>query len=115
MSQDEIDCKELVGVADRIGYKNPKKALYAAYIKSVITPIDLFSRVVSTKYILGTEGSKTASVVDDEPALGVTIAKTDKMLLLKVGGDVPEMVIKKGSSPCLYIPLRCIVGFDKAA
>lgn len=112
LSQENTDVDELMGTVGKIGRGNPKCGLYAAYIKSIVKPCELYDTVISNGYtFFGVDMQKASAY--NEP-LNMGIGKKDIFTISGRASQAPELMIRKGRSPSLFVALSDIIGFEPA-
>ncbi len=107
-----VDIGELIQTAKRVGRGNPNFYYYAALVRSMINPVDVFKEITfSGCYYIDPE--KGVAVYNDIAVKDVT-AKSDYLQLIEYGAPEPQILIRKGRSHPLAFPLDSIIGYEHA-
>lgn len=112
-SDDEtVDIAELIETARRVGHGNPNFYYYAALIRSIINPVDVFKEITfSGCYYIDPE--KGVAVYNDIVVNDVT-AKSDYLQLIEYGSPEPQILLRMGRRHPLAFPLESIIGYEHA-
>lgn len=110
---DTVDVDELVKVTRLIGLSNPNFNLYAALIRSIITPAEVFKQATFSGCYLIDRENEVATY--NGVTINDTTARGDYLQLIEFGAPEPQILLRKGRYHPLALSLSDIINYERAA